>query len=70
MALPTQPAPRAAEIKVGSAKERLLAEQSGKYQGALTAAMDELTAAQLQVQERSQVPELIRKDLQRIAWTL
>jgi len=67
MALPTQPAPRAAEIKVGSAKERLLAEQSGKYQGALTAAMDELTAAQLQVQERSQIPELIRKDLQRIA---
>jgi len=65
---PTQPAPApaAAATQSGSAKERLLAEQTSKYQAALAVAMDELTATQLQVQERSQIPELIRKDLQRI----
>ncbi|HEV2269194.1 MAG TPA: AAA family ATPase [Steroidobacteraceae bacterium] len=50
----------------GDAKERLLAEQTAKYQATLTAAMDELTATQVALEERKTVPELIRKDVGRV----
>src|SRR5579863_1521390 len=50
----------------GDAKERLLAEQTAKYQATLTAAMDELTATQVALEERKTVPELIRKDVDRV----
>jgi hypothetical protein len=70
---PSTPAARAAgavagsaSVKPGAVKARLLNEQTAKYQASLTNAMDELTATQMQVQERSQTPELIRKDLQRV----
>ena len=52
-------------IKAGSVKERLLAEQKGKYQATLSAAMDELTATQMALQECGDIPELMRKDLAR-----
>src|SRR6185437_1249333 len=73
--LPTMPAsgpvmPRAATASstpvTGDAKERLLAEQTAKYQATLTAAMDELTATQVALEERKTVPELIDKDLARV----
>ena len=47
-------------------KERLLAEQRAKYQATLAAAMEELNVAQVALQSRGEIPELIRKDLQRI----
>ena len=50
----------------GDAKERLLGEQTAKYQATLTAAMDELTATQVALEERKTLPELLRKDLGRI----
>ena len=55
-----------ASAKSGSVKQRLLSEQTAKYQATLTTAMDELTATQMQMQEQSQTPELIRQDLQRV----
>ena len=64
-------APRPAAIAsaapaTGDAKERLLAEQTAKYQATLAAAMDELTATQVALEERKTVPDLIRKDLGRV----
>src|SRR6185437_3791936 len=50
----------------GDAKERLLGEQTAKYQATLTAAMDELTATQVALEERKTLPELLRKDLGRV----
>jgi SpoVK/Ycf46/Vps4 family AAA+-type ATPase len=50
----------------GDAKERLLAEQTAKYQATLSAAMDELTATQVALEERKTLPELIDKDLARV----
>ena len=50
----------------GDAKERLLAEQTAKYQATLTAAMDELTATQVALEERKTVPGLLDKDLGRV----
>ena len=50
----------------GDAKERLLAEQTAKYQATLTAAMDELMATQAALEERKTVPGLIDKDLARV----
>jgi SpoVK/Ycf46/Vps4 family AAA+-type ATPase len=74
--LPTMPAsgsvaPRPAGIAsaapvTGDAKERLLAEQAAKYQATLSAAMDELTATQVALEERKTVPELIRNDVGRV----
>ena len=48
------------------AKQRLLGEQTAKYQATLTAAMDELTATQVALEERKSLPELLRKDLGRV----
>jgi SpoVK/Ycf46/Vps4 family AAA+-type ATPase len=74
--LPTMPAsgsvtPRpvgtaSATPVTGDAKERLLAEQTAKYQATLTAAMDELTTTQVALEERKTVPELLRKDVGRV----
>ena len=64
-AVPVEPGASGTVIKEGSVKERLLAEQKGKYQATLSAAMDELTAAQMALQECADIPELIRKDLAR-----
>ncbi len=50
----------------GDAKERLLAEQTAKYQATLTAATDELMTIQAALEERKTVPGLIDKDLGRV----
>ncbi|HEY1890898.1 MAG TPA: AAA family ATPase [Steroidobacteraceae bacterium] len=50
----------------GDAKERLLAEQTAKYQATLTAAMDELMTTQVALEERKTLPGLIDKDLSRV----
>ena len=63
---PAGTSPVGSPPRKGSVKERLLAEQSAKYQATINAAMDELTATQMQMQERAEIPELLRKDLQRI----
>lgn len=62
----TASATTSAVSTAGDAKERLLAEQTAKYQATLTAAMDELTATQVALEERKTVPELLRKDLGRV----
>ena len=66
---PVMPKPTAtvsAAPVTGDAKERLLGEQAAKYQAALSAAMDELTATQAALEERKAVGELLRKDLGRV----
>src|SRR6185312_15741385 len=45
----------------GDAKERLLGEQTAKYQATLTAAMDELTATQVALEERKTLHERLKK---------
>src|SRR6185437_14525223 len=64
--VPRPVATAAATPGTGDAKERLLGEQTAKYQATLTAAMDELTATQVALEERKTLPELLRKDLGRI----
>ena len=68
-AAPVAPRPVAtasATPMTGDAKERLLGEQTAKYQATLTAAMDELTATQVALEERKALPEMLRKDLGRV----
>jgi SpoVK/Ycf46/Vps4 family AAA+-type ATPase len=62
----TATATRSPTPVTGDAKERLLAEQTAKYQATLTAAMDELTATQAALEERKTVPGLLDKDLSRV----
>jgi SpoVK/Ycf46/Vps4 family AAA+-type ATPase len=68
--LATAPSPASAAAKAsvpsGSLKQRLLAEQTAKYQATLSVAMDELQAARMALQECADVPERIRKDLARV----
>ena len=64
--VPRPVATAAATPVTGDAKERLLGEQTAKYQATLTAAMDELTATQVALEERKTLPELLRKDLGRV----
>ncbi|HEX4269617.1 MAG TPA: AAA family ATPase [Steroidobacteraceae bacterium] len=64
--MPKPTAAVSAAAVTGDAKERLLAEQTAKYQAALTAAMDELTATQALLEERKAVIELLRKDIGRV----
>ena len=52
--------------KSGGIKERIIAEQRAKYQAVISTAMDELTRTQLALQERANIPPLIRQDLQRL----
>ena len=64
--MPKPTANMSATPVAGDAKERLLAEQTAKYQAALTAATDELTATQAALEERKTLPALIDKDLGRV----
>ncbi|HJS88357.1 MAG TPA: AAA family ATPase [Steroidobacteraceae bacterium] len=56
----------AATAPSADVKERLLGEQTAKYQATLTAAMDEITATQAALEERKSVPDLIRQDVGRV----
>ena len=64
--MPKPTATASATPVTGDAKERLLAEQTAKYQATLTAAMDELMTTQVALEERKTVPGLIDKDLSRV----
>jgi SpoVK/Ycf46/Vps4 family AAA+-type ATPase len=50
----------------GNTRERLLAQVQAKYQATITAALDQLTAVQLELQQNEQLPAAVRSGLQKL----